>query len=63
MSYSIFIFKQASVPEDSIPYVIVAQGAINVLATIVAVSIWGLRRGGARIGWRGGGTRIMLKMV
>ena len=38
MSYSVFIFKQANVPEDSIPYVIVAQGAINVLATIVAVS-------------------------
>ena len=39
MSYSVFIFKQANVPEDSIPYVIVVQGAINVLATIVAVSI------------------------
>lgn len=39
MSYSIFIFKQANVPEASIPYVIVAQGAINVLATIVAVPL------------------------
>lgn len=39
MSYSVFIFKQANVPEDSIPYVIVVQGAINVLATIVAVPL------------------------
>ena len=38
MSYSLFIFEQASVPKDTIPYVIVGQGAINVLATIVAVS-------------------------
>ena len=38
MSYSSFIFKQASVPEDSIPYVVVGQGAINVIATIIAVS-------------------------
>ena len=38
MSYSVFIFEQASVPKDTIPYVIVAQGAINVLATIFAVS-------------------------
>ena len=38
MAYSVFIFKQANVPEDTIPYVIVAQGAINVLGTIVTVS-------------------------
>ena len=38
MSYSVFIFKQADVSEKSIPYVIIAQGVINVLATIVAVS-------------------------
>lgn len=38
MSYSSFIFKQASVPDDSIPYVVVGQGAINVIATIIAVS-------------------------
>ena len=39
MSYSMFIFRQASIPENNIPYVIVAQGAINVIATIVCVSI------------------------
>ncbi|XP_045161537.2 solute carrier family 2, facilitated glucose transporter member 5-like isoform X2 [Mercenaria mercenaria] len=39
MSYSSFIFKQAEVPEDTIPYVIVGQGAINVLATIVCVPL------------------------
>jgi len=38
MSYSTFIFAQASVPEMVIPYVIVGQGAINVLSSIVAVS-------------------------
>lgn len=39
MSYSSFIFKQAEVPENTIPYVIVGQGAINVIATIVCVSV------------------------
>ena len=38
MSYSIFIFEQANTPKDIIPYVIVGQGAINVLATVFAVS-------------------------
>ena len=39
MSYSSFIFEQAQVPTKTIPYVVVGQGAINVLATIVCVSI------------------------
>ena len=39
MSYSSFIFRQANIPLDQIPYVIVGQGAVNVLATIVAVRI------------------------
>lgn len=39
MSYSVFIFKQADVPETAIPYVIVVQGLINVIATIVAVPL------------------------
>lgn len=39
MSYSSFIFKQANVPVESIPYVIVGQGVINFLATIVAVPL------------------------
>ncbi|XP_052761204.1 solute carrier family 2, facilitated glucose transporter member 1-like isoform X2 [Mya arenaria] len=39
MSYSTFIFKQATIPENTIPYVIVGQGAVNVLATIVCVPL------------------------
>ena len=39
MSYSSFIFRQASIPLDTIPYVIVGQGTVNVLATISAVGI------------------------
>ncbi|XP_076451529.1 solute carrier family 2, facilitated glucose transporter member 3-like [Babylonia areolata] len=39
MSYSAYIFEQASVPKDSIPYVIVGTGTINVLCTVVAVPL------------------------
>lgn len=39
MSYSVFIFAQARVPEDYIPYVIVGTGAINVISTIIAVPL------------------------
>ncbi|WAR14416.1 GTR1-like protein [Mya arenaria] len=39
MSYSTFIFSQASVPENIIPYVIVGQGAINVISSIFAVPL------------------------
>ena len=37
MSYSGFIFEEAGIPRDAIPYVIVGQGAINMLATVIAV--------------------------
>ena len=37
MSYSAFIFAQANVPIDFIPYVIVGTGTINVLCTVIAV--------------------------
>lgn len=39
MSYSSFIFAQANVAENTIPYVVVAQGAINVIATIICVPL------------------------
>lgn len=39
MSYSVFIFAQAKVPEDYIPYVIVGTGTINVISTIIAVPL------------------------
>ncbi|KAL8597083.1 hypothetical protein ACOMHN_057572 [Nucella lapillus] len=39
MSYSSFIFAQANVPSNAIPYVIVGTGTINILTTIVAVSL------------------------
>ncbi|XP_052274456.1 solute carrier family 2, facilitated glucose transporter member 1-like isoform X4 [Dreissena polymorpha] len=39
MSYSTFIFKQATIAENIIPYVIVGQGAINVIATIICVPL------------------------
>lgn len=38
MSYSSFIFTQASVAEDVVQYAIVGNGTINVIATIIAVS-------------------------
>ena len=37
MSYSGFIFEEAGIPRDAIPYVIVGQGTINMLATVIAV--------------------------
>lgn len=40
MAYSSFIFAQANVQEDIIPYVIVGQGAMNTLATVVSVSVF-----------------------
>ncbi|XP_060565835.1 solute carrier family 2, facilitated glucose transporter member 1-like isoform X2 [Ruditapes philippinarum] len=39
MSYSSFIFEQAQVPDQTIPYVVVGQGAINVIATIICVPL------------------------
>ncbi|KAK3603513.1 hypothetical protein CHS0354_030370 [Potamilus streckersoni] len=39
MSYSAFIFQQAKIEESAIPYVIVGQGAINVIATIIAIPL------------------------
>ncbi|KAL4220891.1 Solute carrier 2 [Mactra antiquata] len=39
MSFSSFILEQANVADDSIPYVIVGQSTINVLATIVCVPL------------------------
>ncbi|KAK7093689.1 solute carrier family 2, facilitated glucose transporter member 1-like [Littorina saxatilis] len=39
MSYSAFIFAQASVPILYIPYVIVGTGTINVLCTVIAVPL------------------------
>ncbi|KAH3817958.1 solute carrier family 2, facilitated glucose transporter member 1-like [Dreissena polymorpha] len=39
MSYSSFIFSQANVPSATIPYVIVGQGAINVISSIFAVPL------------------------
>ncbi|KAL4220892.1 Solute carrier 2 [Mactra antiquata] len=39
MAYSSFIFAQANVPEDIIPYVIVGQGAINAISTLISVPL------------------------
>ncbi|KAL8601881.1 hypothetical protein ACOMHN_020616 [Nucella lapillus] len=39
MSYSAFIFEQAKIAENLIPYVIVGTGTINVLCTVVAVPL------------------------
>ncbi|KAL5013949.1 hypothetical protein ScPMuIL_008219 [Solemya velum] len=39
MSYSSFIFTQASVAEDVVQYAIVGNGTINVIATIIAVPL------------------------
>ncbi|KAL3861432.1 hypothetical protein ACJMK2_007466 [Sinanodonta woodiana] len=39
MSYSGFIFQQAKIEDSAIPYVIVGQGAINVIATVIAIPL------------------------
>ncbi|XP_041378149.1 solute carrier family 2, facilitated glucose transporter member 5-like [Gigantopelta aegis] len=39
MSYSSFIFAQAQVPDQYIPYVIVGTGTINVICTVIAVPL------------------------
>ena len=38
MSYSSAMFEQVSVSKDTIPYIVVATGVINVACTVVAVS-------------------------
>ncbi|XP_045161535.2 solute carrier family 2, facilitated glucose transporter member 1-like [Mercenaria mercenaria] len=39
MAYSSFIYTQANVPDSVIPYVVVGQGAVNVISTIVSVPL------------------------
>ncbi|GFO21975.1 hypothetical protein PoB_004848000 [Plakobranchus ocellatus] len=39
MSYSSAMFEQVSVSKDTIPYIVVATGVINVLCTVVAVPL------------------------
>lgn len=39
MAYSSFIYAQANVPDSAIPYVVVGQGAINVVFTMVSVPL------------------------
>lgn len=40
MAYSSFIYAQANVPDSVIPYVVVGQGAINTIFTLVSVGYW-----------------------